>query len=38
MRLGGNGTWGMPLASDKLVVPLGETTGNIWLAEPVDAQ
>ena len=38
MRLGGNGTWGMPLASDKLVVALGETTGNIWLAEPADAQ
>ena len=33
--LGGSTTWGMPLAQDKLVVPLGQTTGNIWMAEPV---
>ena len=33
--LGGPTTWGMPLAQDKLVVPLGQTTGNIWMAEPV---
>ena len=37
LRTRGAASFGYAMTADKLYLPLGETKGNIWLAEPVEA-